>query len=158
MIRIRLATENDIPRLNDLLSQVLTVHQKGRPDLFKPGTRKYTEEELRTLLADPMRPVYVFDDEAEGVLGYAFCIVQEQPETHTLYARKTLYIDDLCVDERARRQKIGQTLFEHVKAVAEANGFDAVTLNVWHLNSDAEAFYRALGMQPLKTTMEMKLK
>ena len=67
MIRIRTATENDIPRLNDLLSQVLAVHQKGRPDLFKPGTRKYTEPELRALLADPMRPVFVFDDEAEGV-------------------------------------------------------------------------------------------
>ena len=158
MIRIRNAVEKDIPRLNDLLSQVLAVHQKGRPDLFKEGTRKYTEEELRKLLADPMRPVFVFDDEAEGVLGYAFCIVQEQAETHTLYARKTLYIDDLCVDERARRQKIGQTLFEHVKGFAEANGFDAVTLNVWHLNSEAEQFYRALGMQPLKTTMEMTLK
>ena len=158
MIRIRNAVEKDIPRLNDLLSQVLAVHQKGRPDLFKEGTRKYTEEELRKLLADPMRPVFVFDDEAEGVLGYAFCIVQEQAETHTLYARKTLYIDDLCVDERARRQKIGQTLFEHAKGFAEANGFDAVTLNVWHLNSDAEQFYRALGMQPLKTTMEMTLK
>ena len=39
---IRRAEKKDIESINNLLMQVLEVHHKGRPDLFKGGTKKYT--------------------------------------------------------------------------------------------------------------------
>lgn len=36
---------------------------------------------------------------------------------------KTLYVDDICVDENARGKHVGKTLFDYVKAYAEDNGF-----------------------------------
>lgn len=47
---IRKAKEKDIPRIIELLGQVLQIHADIRPDIFIPGTTKYTVEELTELL------------------------------------------------------------------------------------------------------------
>ena len=51
---IRRANENDIPRLLELLEQVLQIHADIRPDIFIPGTTKYTNEELSQMIKDDM--------------------------------------------------------------------------------------------------------
>ncbi len=157
-MNIRRATERDIPRLNDLLYQVHLVHATGRPDIFRTGNKKYTDAELRAILADERTPVFVAVDDADLVMGYAFCVYQEVKGEIALMDRKTMYIDDLCVDESLRGQHIGQSLYRYVLDVAQKNGCDAVTLNVWCLNAGAMKFYEKCGMMPLKVVMEQKLK
>ena len=76
---IRYALKKDIPKIEDLLSQVCLVHNNGRPDIFKVGT-KYSEEELKILLKDESRPILVSVDEKDEVMGYCFCIFKQ----HTL--------------------------------------------------------------------------
>lgn len=151
---IRAADTHDIPGLDRLLFQVLEVHHKGRPDLFYGGVKKYTDEELTAILQNERTPVFVAVDEADEVLGYAFCVFEQHVGHNILTDVKTLYIDDLCVDERCRGQRIGKALFEHVKAFAKAQGCYNVTLNVWACNTGAKAFYDACGMQPQKYGME----
>lgn len=150
---VRYANEKDIPRLADLLCQVLNVHQKGRPDIFKAGARKYTDAELSAILADENTPVFVAEDDT-GVLGYAFCIFTQHKDHNVLTDVKTLYIDDLCVDEAARGKGVGRLLYEHVLAYAKEAGCYNVTLNVWACNESAMRFYEHLGLVPQKTYME----
>lgn len=152
---IRQATVADIPRLMDLLHQVNMVHHRLRPELFKPNTTKYSEQELETLLGDESKPIFVYDD--GEVLGYAFCQITEVKDDRLLQDRKSLYIDDLCVDEAARGKHIGSALFEFVRDYAKSIGCHAVTLNVWAGNDAAMQFYQSKGMQPQKTGMEMEL-
>ena len=60
---IRRAVNGDIPKIHELLEQVCLVHHNGRPDLFKFGARKYTDEELKEIIADDSRPIFfVFDE------------------------------------------------------------------------------------------------
>ena len=153
---IRRATFKDIPKIEDLLAQVCLVHHNGRPDIFKVG-RKYSEEELRELLQDESRPILVCTDEADEVMGYCFCIYQQHVDHSVLTDVKTLYIDDLCVDENARGKGIGSELYNHAVAFAKANGCYNLTLNVWSCNPSAMEFYRAQGMLPQKVEMEMIL-
>lgn len=152
---IRKATHTDIPRILDLLHQVNMVHHVIRPDLFKPHTTKYTAEALDALFGDADTPVFVFDD---GVVqGYAFCQVTEVKNHLLLEDIKTLYIDDICVDELARGRHVGKALFEYVRDFARSIGCNNITLNVWEGNDAALHFYRNLGMQVQKTTMEVRL-
>ncbi len=151
---IRKATEKEIPGLADLLEQVLTVHHKGRPDLFRADTRKYSDEELRGILADPKRPVFVAVDEKEQVLGYAFCVFEQHTDDNILTDIKTLYIDDLCVDESCREEHIGTALYEYVLDYAKRQGCYNLTLNVWSCNPGAMKFYEACGLVPYKVGME----
>ncbi len=150
---IRQASVADMPCLMDLLRQVAMVHHRLRPDLFKPDTTKYSEPELETLLGDESKPIFVYDD--GEVLGYAFCRITEVTNDRLLQDRKTLYIDDLCVDEKARGKHIGGALFEFVRDYARSIGCLAVTLNVWAGNDVAIRFYQNKGMQPQKIGMEI---
>ena len=149
---IRRAVKSDIKRIDDLLLQVLTVHHNGRPDLFKPDCRKYSDAELEEIINDDARPIFVADD--GEVKGYAFCIIKDEKNNNVLTDRKTLYIDDLCVDENSRGEHIGSALYEFVKRYAKSIACNSVTLNVWECNGGARAFYEKLGLKPMKTTME----
>ncbi len=154
---IRKAHNGDIKRLTELLSQVLEVHHKGRPDIFKGGAVKYTKKELEELLSDGFRPVFVACDENDVALGYCFCVIETVQGNNILNDMKTLYIDDLCVDEKVRGRHIGTDLYKYALDFAEDMGCYNVTLNVWALNDGALEFYKKLGMEPMKIYMEKRL-
>jgi len=149
---IRKAEAKDIKGLLALLYQVDAVHNGIRPDLFKGNTAKYSEQELEAILGDESKPVFVYDD--GGILGHAFCQVTEVGNHRLLQNIKTLYIDDICVDEQARGRHIGQALYEYVRDYARSIGCYNITLNVWEGNAPALAFYRNMGMAVQKTGME----
>ena len=152
---IRRAEPRDIPGIMQLLLQVDMVHHNGRPDLFKGPATKYTEAELADILRNDKTPVFVLTDEADSrVLGHAFCMEQRHENDHVLTDIKTLYIDDICVDESARRQHVGKRLYDAVTAYARETGCYNVTLNVWTCNPGAQAFYESCGMKPQKIGME----
>ena len=153
---IRMAMEKDIPKISDLLSQVCLVHHNGRPDIFKVG-RKYAEEDLKMLLADENRPILVAVDENDDVMGYCFCIFQQHVDNAVLTDIKTLYIDDLCVDESLRGRHIGKELYEAAVAFAKENNCYNLTLNVWSCNPSAMRFYEKQGLLPQKVGMELIL-
>lgn len=143
-----------MPRINELLMQVEAVHHVGRPDLFKAGGKKYTDEQLSSIIADPQTPVLVAVDECDTLQGYAFCIFLQYENDNILTDIKTLYVDDLCVDERVRGRHVGSALFEGVLALARRSGCYNVTLNVWCCNESAMKFYEKCGLRPQKIGME----
>lgn len=154
---IRRAQIKDIPRIGELLVQVCAVHAQGRPDLFNMGARKYSDNELEELIADDSKPIFVACDEQDSAVGYAFCIFQQHSGKGALTAVKTLYIDDLCVDESKRGQHIGSALYEYVKSFAKESDCYNVTLNVWACNESAMKFYEKCGMNIQKIGMEIIL-
>lgn len=154
---IRFAIDADVPGIHHLLDQVLALHAAGRPDIFIPGTRKYTDDEIRELIADEERPLFVAVDEnaAPGeLLAYAICMIKDFSGTNNMVPIRTLYIDDFCVEEASRGQHVGSTLYSHVLDWAREQGFYNVTLNVWECNPEGRAFYDAMGMQVKRTEME----
>ena len=153
---IRKANKEDIKRIIELLHQVNMVHHVIRPDLFKPHTTKYNEQELEVMLNVSNKPIFVYDD--GDVRGYAFCQITEVKDDQLLEDIKTLYIDDICVDENARGKHIGKALYEYVRDYAKSIGCNNITLDVWEGNEPALHFYRNMGMQVQKTTMEIILK
>lgn len=157
-MNIRLAEEKDIDSVIKLLTQVLNIHAKIRPDIFIGETTKYTKEELMEIFNDANRPVYVAVDENDSVMGYAFCIKKEQPFSTNMVPFDSLFIDDLCVDQNIRRKHVGKKIFEHVKEEAKKMGCYEVTLNVWEGNDTARRFYEKMGMVPKETQMEFILK
>ena len=154
---IRRAIISDIPKINDLLRQVLEVHANGRPDIFKRGTAKYSDEKLKTMLNSQNAPIYVAVDAQGKVVGYAFCqyrSIQDSPFIHDV---KYCYIDDICVDKNVRGQGVGTSLFEYVKMQSKLDGYDEIRLNVWSLNESAIRFYQKLGFSPLSMILQRKI-
>ena len=155
-MEIRLANTSDIPGMIRLLQQVGQVHHDIRPDLFRDGAQKYSPSDLEALLQDAARPIFVGVEDGR-MLGYCFCILEEVKDNPVLCDVKSLYIDDLCVDETIRGKHVGTKLYDHVCAYARSIGCRSVTLNVWCGNDSAMGFYESRGMKPRKIYMETAL-
>ena len=140
-----------------LLSQVCLVHHNGRPDIFNVG-RKYSDEELKVILKDEKRPILVSVDKNDAVMGYCFCIFQQHIDNSVMTDIKTLYIDDLCVDENLRGKHIGKELYEAALNLAKDSGCYNLTLNVWSCNKSALRFYESQGLVAQKIGMEIIVK
>ncbi len=154
-LTIRRAENRDTDKVITLLNQVLELHAGIRPDIFIPGTTKYTPQELEKIFRNDDTPVFVAVDHNGEVVGYAFCVMKQQPFTTNMRNFRTLYIDDLCVDEGCRGQHVGSSLFSFVKRFAKEQGCYDVTLNVWEGNDNARAFYEKMGMFVKETQMEI---
>lgn len=153
---VRKAQEKDIEKISDLLSQVDLVHHNGRPDIFKIG-KKYSESQLAEILKDEKRPILVAVDDNDNVMGYCFCVLEQHLDNSVLTDIKTLYIDDLCVDENLRGKYIGKELYNAAVDLAKKNGCYNLTLNVWSCNPSALKFYENCGLKPQKIGMEIIL-
>ena len=150
---IRRADVKDIDECIKLLEQVCSVHSKIRPDLFKDGATKYSSSDLEKLFMDDTKPVFVYEIDSM-VVGYGFCQIIEVNSILNPKPLKTLYIDDICIDELYRGKHIGKAIFEYIESYAKSIGCYNVTLNVWEGNDSAKKFYQNMGMNIQKTTME----
>ena len=152
-INIRSAELRDFPALGWLLYEFHKLHSDVRPDLFKAGARKYTDEQLEEILQSGERPVFVAEQDGQ-VAGYAFCIPKQLVGDRSMTDVRTLYIDDLCVDEATRGKHIGTKLYDFVLDFAKRQGYYNVTLNVWADNKAAVEFYEKIGLRVQKIGME----
>lgn len=150
---IRKADKKDIQSIMNLLRQVLDVHAGIRPDIFKQNTTKYTDEELYYIITNPLTPVFVAEDEGE-ILGHCFCKFIRFSKDNVLTDVKTLYIDDICVDENSRGRGVGRALYDYAESFASSEKCYNITLNVWNGNDSAIKFYESLGLGVQKITME----
>lgn len=141
---IRRAESKDAKRIHELLQSIRELHQAMYPDRFK-GEAKYGVEEILDILADPKTLVFVYA--LEEVLGYVIAFIKEDH----------LFVDDLCVDESMRGQKIGEQLMDQILLEAKALGKREIQLNVWEKNKTAIHFYEKLGYAPLKYTFSQSV-
>ena len=88
--KIRRTEENDINEINKLLYVVQEVYHRARSYLFKGNTKKYTDLELKEIIKDDTKLVFVYEDDKQ-IKGYAFCIIKEEV-SHTFTKIKTAYI------------------------------------------------------------------
>ena len=151
---IRKAEINDIPLIIDLLTQVVNIHADLREDLFTHDKTKYNENDLLNILDNERTPIFVYDE--DGVKGYIFLVIEDEDNSNLNY-HKTLYIDDLCVDDAYRNQNIGKKLMEYAEEYAKGIDCEYITLNVWDGNDSAYQFYEKMGYQTRKIYMEKKI-
>ena len=150
---IRRAAESDIFDIDRLLYQVHKVHSDVRPDLFKFGAKKYSDAELKKIINNSKTPVFVAEKRGK-IVGYVFCIHKQFIDDNNMTDIKTLYIDDLCVDEAERGAHIGKALYDFVLEYAKLNNYYNLTLNVWADNVNALKFYEKVGLKVQKIGME----
>ena len=155
-MEIRFAQAKDVMGILALLRQVGQVHHEGRPDIFRTGAQKYGASQILSMLDSPATPIFVAVEE-DKVLGYGFCQFKKYENDPVITDHTELYIDDLCVDEGCRGQRIGKRIYEEILRYARGRRCYNVTLNVWTCNPTAMAFYESLGMKPQKIGMETVL-
>ena len=153
---IRKANINDLNSIKNLLEEILYVHHKLRPDIFKEKGQKFSDDELLSFLKDDNNLIFVYEIDGK-VVGHLFLDIKIYNETGATHPYKTLFIEDLSIDEDYRRQGIGKSLMNFAFDYAKTIGAGNVKLHVWEGNTSAIKFYESLGMKPQKHVFEYLL-
>lgn len=155
-MHIRIATEADLPRVNELRAQVSELHAAGRPDFFKSGFPQNLADHIHDIHADASRHILVA--EQEGVIVAFACLAETDiPEKPHKPARCFMEVDEFGVDEACHRQGIGRVFFKEIAAFARARGYDRIELNMWEFNENALKFYEAIGFRTYRRYMEFTI-
>ena len=144
-VTIRNALAADAPTLAALGVHVQELHHRNRPDWFRPADPAAALPVYTVLLADPAVRAFVFEDDGEP-LGYVIARVLERAETPLTWGGTLVDIDQICVLPGARRHGVGSELVRAVRALADDVGADWLHLTVWDFNQEAQAFFKAAGM------------
>lgn len=151
---LELATPADLAAVNRLARQVHGLHVSWRPDIFRmPEGEIYSEE--RFLEAVRARQVYVAKL-GGTVVGYALIKFKERDNAN-LVPRKSLLLEELCVDEAFRGHGLGTDLMEDIYALAKAFGCDDMQLSVYPQNDEAVGFYQKCGFTIRSIDMQRKV-
>jgi Acetyltransferases len=153
---IRIWKKEDYEDIAKLFCQVHNLHQSGRPDFYEVSDRPLKQEDFDELLQN--EKIITLAAESEGaIIGFSIVELREPSRNPLMRSRQVAWMEDLCVDEKYRRQGIGKLLFDAVNEEIKSRGITSLELMVWNFNKSAVEFYRGLGMTERSLIMELKL-
>ncbi|MDR3273490.1 MAG: GNAT family N-acetyltransferase [Flavobacteriaceae bacterium] len=130
-ISIKRASEEDLPILFEMIKEFADY-------LGKQEKVKISLEDLRKGM--PHFQFFIIEKEEKEIAGYAFTFFS----FHT-WAGKNLYLDDLYIREKYRRQSIGNQAIEFLKQFGKDNGCTCLQWQVLDWNERAIKFYQKIG-------------
>ena len=142
---VRPAIPSDAPAVGGLMAQ-LAEHTRGHID---PGV----QDRFRAMIELPQYAIFVAEDEAGQVIG----LLSASQRWTLWHTGPCAFIEELVVDEQARRQGVGHALIQAVLDWARAQGCSEIEVSTDHDNTDAQAFYRRLGFESEALLLEYEL-
>ena len=148
---IRPALAADAPSIGILARQFADyLRELGDPTEFRLTAETYLRDgfgiapAFAGLVAEHRRSVI-------GYLLYHFGYDSDR-------ATRNLHIVDLYVEREARGRGVGKTLMVKAASIAREAGAEEMIWSVYHLNSQAGAFYERLGAERISDVFFMRLK
>jgi diamine N-acetyltransferase len=143
----RRAVADDAHALAALNRFVHDLHLARRPDYVKPTSADEVAAWFTSLLSRPTTVIWIAEEDRVPI-GYVLALVSEQPENAFRRARRWCEIDQVAVDPRWRRHRVGTRLIECVLADSHARGLAEIELSTWAFNEVGQATFRRLGFTP----------
>lgn len=137
---IRKAGKTDFPEVIKLIIE-LAHFEKLSPPTYAAKTRLYKD----SFGKNPNNNILVSLINGK-IVGYAFYFYTYS----SFLARKTLYLEDIFISEKYRKQGIGKRFFKELLRIARKNKCGRVEWCVLDWNVNAIKFYDKLGAKPLK--------
>jgi GNAT superfamily N-acetyltransferase len=136
--RIAPATEDDLPVILELI--------KGLAEYEKLAHAVVASEET-------LRESLFRKRAAEVVIGYA----GDEPAGFAVFFQTFstflgvpgMYLEDIFVDPKWRRNGLGRQLLVHLARIANERGYGRLEWSVLDWNAPAISFYKALGAKPM---------
>lgn len=141
MADIRLATEEDVPRILDLYRELtISFSQVEMSRSPSPDDYRKAFAEIR---ADPRHELFVAEYQGEVVGTVVLLIVPNLSHNATPWA----LVENLIVSQKHRGMGLGKMLLEHVIARAKEKGCHRIELCSDQRRKEAHRLYRFVGFE-----------
>jgi shikimate dehydrogenase len=141
-VTVRRATEADAHTLSRLDAPLAAIHHAAHPDYFRPDA--YPASAFEEMLAQANTQVYIAEVDGRPA-GYVVAEVQRNPESDFNFAHEQVYIRAITVEPAFQRHGCGAALLRAARDLARAEGIHTLTLNTFHFNRKAIAFFERQG-------------
>tara|TARA_Y100000768_G_scaffold274847_1_gene210524 strand:+ start:607 stop:1059 length:453 start_codon:yes stop_codon:yes gene_type:complete len=133
---IRKGVKKDIPQVLDLIKELAEF--ENAPDQVTNSIERLENDGFGN------QPVYdLFVAESENkIIGMAITYFR-----YSTWKGKNLYIEDLIINEKFRREGIGLKIFEELKKFAKNTSCVGISLQVLDWNKIGINFYKKLNMK-----------
>lgn len=158
-IVIREASQEDNTELLDLLAEVQKIHIENRSDIHLDVKVTFEQVYGTNIFNDSQYKVFVAVNAVEDlVVGYTILrIIEPKRDIIAQNSKKFVYLHELCVNAKYRRNNIGKLLMEKSFEFGREIGAASLELGVWEFNSDAIKFYEKMGLKTKTRKMEIVL-
>jgi len=140
MAIIRLATKEDIPRIQELYLQM--AHTPPPPDTPRPSTEEY-QRVFKEMKSVPGYELMIAEEDGEILGTTALVILPGIAHGISPFA----VVEYVVVDEKCRRRGIGKQLMEYCIDKAKKAGCYKIMLTSDKRRTEAHEFYRSLGFE-----------
>ena len=141
------ATQKDAAQLSMMCMEVQKLHVDFEPRQFKvPETPDFAVGFFEQRLDDPEVRIFIVGEAGEP-MGYLMLFSKSREDNPFSYPHKYFYIDQIGVLAAHRGKGCGRALVEYIQALGVQEGISTITLNTWHFNTNAQAFFRSLGFE-----------
>lgn len=128
---IRIATEKDFPAILGLIKELA---------LFENAPEKVTNSVEQMIAEQDCFKCFVVENGSKEIIAMSLYYF-----TYFTWVGKSLYLDDLYVQEKYRGNKIGSALLKEIFKIAKENNCKRVRWQVLDWNSNAIEFYKKIG-------------
>ena len=155
-MEIRKLRENDYDTVSQFMAQLHKLHAERRPDMYRQleeiGT-VYTKEEFCSMLQNDEMITLGAETEEGSLMGICIATIREAKHP-IMVPKKTVYIEDIYVSEKYRKQGVGVRLYQTVEKLARESGAEWQRIWVWSFLEAALRFYEKAGKKPQRWLME----
>jgi ribosomal protein S18 acetylase RimI-like enzyme len=153
---IRTASPADYQATCAVFDQLDAQHREQLPWLFRvPTDRPRSQRYFDELLSSHDSAVLLAA--AGSIIGLATVRLQSAPDFAVFIPQHWAVIDDIVVLPSWRRRGIGSRLARVAENWANERGAAWLELGVYDFNTQARAFYEALGYLPVSTKLRRSL-
>ena len=154
-IIVRDMLPHEADRVGQLHNQIHALHVNGRPDMFAPNYDN-SADMMKWFADQPNNRVLVAVRE-DTILGYAVMDYLIREASPYSLPRRSIHVQEICVDESAKRCGAGRALMEYIYEDARKRSYPRVELDVWDFNESAHQFYEAVGMKDFRHYLEYQV-
>jgi ribosomal protein S18 acetylase RimI-like enzyme len=155
-MRVRIAAADDLRTLLELNAFVQRQHAEAFPRLFKPpADSQQSIDAFRAILENSDSLVLLAETAVPA--GYLYAQFQNRPTSWARLELQLLYIHQVVVAPKFRRQGVGTLLLSTALNTARSRRIGRVELDVWSFNSAARHFYAKHGFEVFNERMQLSI-
>ena len=153
---IRPACPADYEATFALFDGLDTLHREQLPWLVRaPAERARSRDYFAELVSSDRTSILLAA--ASSIVGLATVRLQSAPDLALFIPQHWAVIDDIAVLPSWRRRGVGARLARAAESWANERGAAWLELGVYDFNTEARAFYEALGYVPVSTKLRRPL-
>lgn len=153
-MEIKLATKNDIEKINKLYKELFYDMAKLQPEYLREAEQDV--EFIKEIIESNKSDIFIAIKE-ENLIGFVLFREQETPPYNCFIKHRYVYVFDLIVSNIHRGKGIGSGLLRKVKEWGKIRNLDYVELNVLAENSGAIKLYEKNDFKNVLQTMRYRL-